>query len=255
MTYFAYLDEFGHIGPYISKEDPKYHQSPVFGLAGLVLSSKRVREFGTWFFQRKCQLLQWEINRDSKHPAQWEKKGSSLYTVRNVRKYPELRRFTNRLFNRINEIGGFVFYVGMHKTKPLGDHRPDKLYEAVLAEAIKRIDQFCERDCNPPEDFILILDQHEQRPELITRVSQAMYGGDEPRRHLIEPLFQVESHRYQTMQAADWIAGLVGRLGAYWADPTAYSENQVFLQYFKERLERVARRSSVRIRRPSTPQQ
>ena len=73
---------------------------------------------------------------------------------------------------------------------------------------LKRIDQFCERDCKPPEDFILILDQHEQRPELITRVSQAMYGGDEPRRHLIEPLFQVESHRYQTMQAAvgslDW---------------------------------------------------
>ncbi|MXY18976.1 MAG: DUF3800 domain-containing protein, partial [Synechococcus sp. SB0664_bin_36] len=40
MTYFAYLDEFGHIGPYVSREDPKYHQSPVFGLAGLVLSSK-----------------------------------------------------------------------------------------------------------------------------------------------------------------------------------------------------------------------
>ena len=247
MTYFAYIDEFGHVGPYVSKEDPKHKESPVFGLAGLVLPSKRVREFGTWFFQRKCQLLQSEIDRSGKHPAQWEKKGSSLYTVRNVRQYPELRRFTNRLFNQINELGGFVFYVGMRKTKPLDAHQPKQLYKAVLDKAIRHIDQFCEKDCKPPEDFILILDQHEHRPELITRVSQAMYGGDEPRRHLIEPLFQVESHRYQTMQAADWIAGLVGRLGAYWAESTAYPENKVFCQYFQQRLKEVSHRSSVRL--------
>ena len=53
MTYFAYLDEFSQVGPYVSKEHPKYKQSPVFGLAGFVLPSKHVRDFGTWFFQRK----------------------------------------------------------------------------------------------------------------------------------------------------------------------------------------------------------
>ena len=37
-----------------------------------------------------------------------------------------------------------------------------------------------------------------------------MYGAEEPGRHLIEPLFQGESRRCQTLQAADWIAGLVG---------------------------------------------
>ena len=140
MTYLAYLDEFGHIGPYVSREHLKHNDSPVFGLAGFALSSRHVREFGTWFFQRKCQLLQPEIDQAVKHPAHWEKKGSSLYTVRNVRQYPELRRFTNRLFNQINKLGGFVFYVGMCKTKSPGAHKPDKLYEAVLEEAIKRID-------------------------------------------------------------------------------------------------------------------
>ena len=253
MTYFAYLDEFGHDGLYVSKEDPKHKDSPVFGLAGFVLPSRHVREFGTWFFQRKCQLLKWEIHRSGKHPAKWEKKGSQLYTIRNVNRYPELRHFTNRLFNKINKLGGFVFYVGMHKTEPPDAHKSNQLYKAVLVEAMKRINQFCERDCNLPEDFILILDQHSLRQKLITRVSQAMYGSDEPRRHLIEPLFQVESHRYQTMQAADWIAGLVGRLGAYWAEPTAYPENKVFCQYFQQRLSRVSYRSGVRIR-PSTPQ-
>ena len=33
MTYFAYLDEFGHVGPYVTRTDPKFRESPVFGLA------------------------------------------------------------------------------------------------------------------------------------------------------------------------------------------------------------------------------
>ena len=77
MTYFAYLDEFGHIGPgYISRADPRYKESPVFGLAGFVLPAAEVRGFGTWFFQRKCELLDFEIKRSGEHPALWEKKGS-----------------------------------------------------------------------------------------------------------------------------------------------------------------------------------
>ena len=116
MTYFAYLDEFGHIGPYVGRTDPRYRESPVFGLAGFVLPSAEVRGFGTWFFQRKCELLGFEIERSGKHPALWEKKGASLYTVTNVTRYAELRRLTNRLFNKIEALGGFVFYVGIRKT-------------------------------------------------------------------------------------------------------------------------------------------
>ena len=148
MTYFTYLDEFGHIGPYVSRQDPKYKESPVFGLAGFTLPSERVRDFGTWFFQRKCELLSWEIGNSEEHPARWEKKGSSLYTVRNIEQYPEVRRVTNRLFNKIDALGGFVFYVGVRKTKPPEAHEPSELYKAILGEAIKRIDQFCEYDCD-----------------------------------------------------------------------------------------------------------
>ena len=92
MTYFAYLDEFGHIGPYASRTDPRYNESPVFGLAGFILPSEAVRDFGTWFFQRKCELLAFEIERSGQHPALWEKKGTRLYTVTNVSRYPELRK-------------------------------------------------------------------------------------------------------------------------------------------------------------------
>ena len=93
MTYFAYLDEFGHIGPYVSRTDPSYKESPVFGLAGFVLPAVEVRGFGTWFFQRKCELLDFEIKRSGEHPALWEKKGASLYTVR---KQSTLRLFLRR---------------------------------------------------------------------------------------------------------------------------------------------------------------
>lgn len=37
MLYFAYLDEFGHIGPYVARDDPAYNDSPVFGLGGMIL--------------------------------------------------------------------------------------------------------------------------------------------------------------------------------------------------------------------------
>ena len=248
MTYFVYLDEFGHVGPYISRTDSRHNASPVFGLAGFVLPSHQVRGFATWFYKRKCELLAPDIKRSAKIPAVWEKKGSRLYTVPNVKKYPSLRAFTNRLFNQITDLDGFVFYVGIRKTFALDKHDPNRLYVYILREAIKRLDQFCTEDCAPAGDFILALDEHPRRSEMITAVSQSMFGGDEPRRQLIEPPFHLESHRYQTIQAADWIAALVGRLGAYWEDPNAYPENEVFLKYFGVRLDRANRRSGIRSR-------
>ncbi len=246
MTYLAYLDEFGHIGPYVSSVHPRHNDSPVFGLAGYVLPSEEVRGFGTWFFQRKCELLAFEIARSGQHPALWEKKGASLYTVTNVTRYPELRKLTNRLFNNIASAGGFVFYVGIKKTAPPETHNPNRLYARVLVEAIKRIDEFCERDCQPSEDFVLLLDEHDQRSAQITEAARSMYAKTERRRRLIEPPFHLESHRYQTLQAADWIAGLVGRIGAIWADPDAYPENEVFRRYFEHRLNQASRRSGIR---------
>ena len=57
------------------------------------------------------------------------------------------------------------FHIELRKTKPPDSHEPKRPYKAILGEAIKRVDQFCESDCNPPQDFILVLDQH-QRPAL-----------------------------------------------------------------------------------------
>ena len=61
--YFAYLDEFGHIGRYISRDYAQHNDSPVFGLAGLVIPAAKVRWFATWVFRRKNEVFASEITR------------------------------------------------------------------------------------------------------------------------------------------------------------------------------------------------
>ncbi|MCG7625947.1 DUF3800 domain-containing protein [Epibacterium sp. Ofav1-8] len=242
----VYLDEFGHIGPFVSKNDPKFKESPVFGLAGYIIPLEEVRSFGTWFYQQKCRLLKFEIDRAEQHPAVWEKKGASLYTVTNVTKYQQLRATTNRILNKIQKVGGKTFYVGVRKTHTPETASSNALYHAILREAIKRLNDFCEYDAPDNSRFLMALDEHDQHDQLLTTASMQMYGGETPMRHLIEPPFQIQSHRYQTMQTADWLAGLVGRLGAIWAEPDQYPENEVFRTYFEARVNAASVRSGVR---------
>ena len=42
MHFITYLDEFGHIGPFVSRDHPSHKTSPVFGLGGFVLPSDRI---------------------------------------------------------------------------------------------------------------------------------------------------------------------------------------------------------------------
>lgn len=202
MQYIAYLDEFGHIGPFVNKDHDTYNESPVFGLAGYIIPVEEVRGFSTWFFQRKCELLSFEIKRSGEHPATWEKKGSSLYTITNVEKYIELRKLTNRFLNKIRNCGGRVFYVGIEKSAPDDGLKANNLHKAVFRESIKRLNEFCGED----DWFLLALDEHDQSSNLITQATYSMFGGHEPAKRLIEPPFHLESHRFQTMQAAVSIA-------------------------------------------------
>ena len=230
MLYLAYLDEFGHIGPYIAPDDPRHKTHPGFGLAGLVLPYSEVRSFSTYFFQLKNRLLKFELEHSGVHSAKWEKKGSALYTLKNVQKYPELKRATYRLINDIKKRNGFLFFVGREKRRGAESHDSKKLYQSVLKEAIKRIDQECElRNAQ----FILMLDQQEDvmRAEIVETSSFAMFGNDQ-RKCMVEPPIQAESHLYQTLQCADWICGIIRRLSDYWCEADKKPELSDFQKYF-----------------------
>lgn len=128
VLYVAYLDEFGHIGPYLSHDNPRHNSHPAFGLGGLVIPYPEIRHFSTYFFQLKNNLLSFELNQSRIHPAKWEKKGSSLYTIKNIERYRELRRTTFRLISRIKKINGFSIYVGVEKRRNQENHDSKRLY-------------------------------------------------------------------------------------------------------------------------------
>ena len=208
MHYVVYLDEFGHVGPYLSHEHPKHNDHPAFGLGGFALPVKNVREFNTFFYQLKGSLLRWEIdnaiaNGEKEHA--WEKKGAKQYTRQNVVKYRSMRNATTRYLRKIKELQGFVFYVGEEKKRELSSHDPKAKYKYVLIEALKRLQiEFEERDST----FSLVLDEHTERAHILQTVAIQMFAKGITR--LVEPPFEADSRLFQSVQCADWICGIVG---------------------------------------------
>ena len=244
MHYAVYLDEFGHIGPWVSSVDKKYNDSPVFGFAGMLLPVEQVREFAIGFYQMKCRLLAWDLvhkNPAKLPPYQWEKKGSQIYTAYNINTYRELRSATNRLLNRINNAGGYVFFTGVHKTASPENHDSTEIFSQQLLQAIRKIDQFC---ATTNSTFMVLLDEQqagdEWRLRHVEACTLAMFEDKVQKcRTLIEPPLQGESHLFQTLQCADWLCGLVGRISAHAVAAAEYPDWDVFGKYFADRVTKV----------------
>lgn len=237
--YIAYLDEFGHIGPFASRSDPKYNTHPSFGLCGVVIPAERARELAMFFFSLKTKMLDFEIQRDGLHAARWEKKGSALLTTRNVTQYPEVRRAMNRILNWITRHDGAVFYAGVEKE--LGDVHAstEALYARVLRRSIRNIGR-----AYPDQNYMIVLDEQGKvfREKAVAAAGSYMFSNPSGF-HLLEPPMQVESHLYQTVQCADWICALVGRLAAYRAS-TEFAEFEWAERYFGSRIAAAATRNS-----------
>lgn len=239
--YLAFLDELGHIGPFLSRQHRRFNQSPVFGLGGFIIPHAAARGFATWFFQQKNQLLAPEIKLSKQHPATWEKKGSDLVTTRNVKKYPNIPRVLNRIINKIYRSNGRLFYCAREKYQRPQASKPSGLYTTVMAHSIRQIDRLCE---DQAEFFLVILDQHESRINLLAAAAKTMFGA-EPARRLIEPPLEAESHLYQTLQAADWLAALIGKVLAYRVRPQDYPDWAWAPRLFGERIDRNVTHSSL----------
>jgi hypothetical protein len=118
------------------------------------------------------------------------------------------------------------------------------LQTSVLSRALRRLESGCtQRDTR----FALIMDQSSTCPELLEAAQKTMFG-ERRCRQIVSPPFEVESHLDQNMQAADWIAALVGRLWALKLDPTGFGDYAAYDKYFSERLHRVAQYSTVKER-------
>ena len=245
--HIAFQDEFGHCGPFISRSDPRHNTSPVFGLAGYVMPAVEVRRFATFFFQLKNSMLQHEIKSCGVHPATWEKKGTELITTKNIRKYPHVREGIGRFLNELYKRGGRIVFYGREKYQAPADSNSPGLYNTVLSHTIRSLDRYCGVTESP---FIMILDQHSSRIKLLEAASKTMFGSN-PARFLLEPPFEVESHLYQTVQAADWIATLIGRIEAHRARPTEYADWEWAERLFGEKVQKLATHSTMWRQKPA----
>lgn len=245
--YVGYFDEFGHNGLYVGRNDASYKTHPVFGLGGFIVPADRIRELSGTFRHIKETGLKAEIDAkvtsQGKRVEQWEKKGSALLTTKNIEKYVETRRIINRVIAMLESLGAQVVFYGQEK--PRGG--PESImetnaqrYDHAMKQLIKRIHW----DIPANENLMMILDKQgdRERLEIFASAASFMFSNEDATR-LLEPPMEVESHLYQTVQCADWICALLGRISAYKFDPE-FSEFKWAPKYFGKRLASVTSDSS-----------
>jgi len=241
--YIVFLDEFGHIGPFVARNDPKFNTSPVFGVSGFFMRERYVRDFATWFYQTKNSIYKEDIANSGKHPSAWEKKGNEIFTKGRVHK---TKRIAYTLINQIHKSSGKIFYHGIEKYQDHQQSNPTGMYYTVLSHAINALQRYF---ATKAQNFMIVLDEHQARVSLLESAMRTMYRRDYPAKNLLEAPYQVESHLYQTVQAADWLSAIIGPLWAYRALPQELKDRAWAEKYFAKRIEVASTHSSVRLRR------
>lgn len=83
---------------------------------------------------------------------------------------------------------------------------------------------------------LMVLDKQgpKERMEIFASSAAFMFSHQDADK-LLEPPLEVESHLYQTVQCADWICALLGRISALKCDPE-FDEFEWAIKYFGNRL-------------------
>jgi hypothetical protein len=205
-------------------------------LAGIILPADTIRSFATRFLQLKQHVFRSEIEKAGMPASHWEKHGSSIFTAKQLARYPHFRSTGFRILHYVRDCGGKVFYYGREKIAGTTDVNSTGLYTTVLSHAIRQLDNYA---TSTRTDFVMVVDQHSTRKQLLVTATKTMYG-DQPARRLLSPPFEVESHINQNIQAADWIAAIVGRLWAHELRSAEYADHADFKKYFWDRIHQVA---------------
>lgn len=186
--------------------------------------------------------------KSNKIPQIWEKKGTDIFKPKPLERYIERRRLGFRLINQVREFGGAIFYHGREKTVGKLDGNSVGLYTTIFGYTIRKLNSYF-RNINTNGNFIIVLDQHSSRKELLVCASKTMYGRS-PARKMLCPPFEVESHVNQPIQAADWICAILGRLWAYELQTSQYLDHEKTRDYYWDRVHQIAIPSSnVTLRR------
>lgn len=218
----AYLDEFGHVGPYIGDDHKRFFHHPFFGYAGFVLPAEHVRRLGSTFHKAKKDLFQTEIQK-SDRPNQWERKGNEFFSTRSIQTHPHQVRVFNRLLDSLWAHEGHLFYYG--EQKPIGtlkqtNQEPEERTKIALEQTINRLCTHAER---MQQELLIIMDQitDKSRKEIVAQMYSHVYWRSKAHlehpemRRIIDAPLHVESNMNNAIQFADWICALISRL-SHW---------------------------------------
>lgn len=214
----AYLDELGHVGPYISTGHKKFNHNPIFGYGGIVLPERQIRKFGAKFEHLKARQFRNEIIPSGKHPRRWEKKGSEIFSTGAYNKYPERTDLIADLADYLRKLDGRVVFYGHRKpfgtTKETG-RTPSETTTLALTEVVRRLCRYADKR---DESLMVLLDRGGPMPreEAITAMASFIYSSEERSvKRIVEVPVELESHRYGSMQYADWLCSILSRASHY----------------------------------------
>jgi hypothetical protein len=215
----AYIDEFGHEGPYISPTHPKFNQHPVFGYAGMILPASNARAFGAYFKRQRNTLFKALVDA-SDTPDQFEKKGNEYFSTGSIEKFPSHARVYRSLLNTLYALGGCLFYFGFEKptgtVKQAGMSSRD-IVQKSLRETINRISRHADTQNT---DVMIIADAitDKTRREIAAEMYAHIYsrsGAFPEMRRMVEVPLHIESKLNSNVQFADWTCALMSRAAHY----------------------------------------
>ncbi len=213
--YLLYADEFGHDGIY-DPSSPRHNHHPLFGLAGVVLDSKRWRDLDRRYLRLKQVFYRHEIARANVRPERFEPKELKLGNRRDV-------RFTHAVFDLLRDLDAVAFAYGIKK--PVAHaHDSSATYGSVTQGLMRAFEKFIRNHAGKGTKALMIIDRRQETRDVEVLASAQSYlfsasgdvrGGFD---RLIESPLLVRSEWHHGIQVADNVCRVVGRVFRYRTD-------------------------------------
>lgn len=234
----TYIDEIGSRTEYVSKDHPKYNTSPAFGYAGFIIPDDKAREFGAYFVSIRNRLYREEYNK-SDIPGRFEVKGSDVFRVNKYKLYPQNIKYFMKLVNKLNYLGGKIFY--FVKEKPRGtfpeinkslDYRYSKRDEGGLRQWMDDMHDFIMRQVlnrlarhavASDENIMVMMDQineNERKPYMSLAYAHILSRSSKypEMDKIVEPPMHIDSSISANIQFADWVSAFLSKFIFYQLD-------------------------------------
>ena len=206
----AFLDELGHAGRYVARDDVNYQGSPLFGFGGFLIDSSKLRYLVDQIIRQKALYLR----RPVKKVITLELKARELFepNLFTATKPQPARKKVNHIATKslalLKECDAKVCYYGVEKIVGAAEHDDGALERACLREVIDIIRKAVQPLKLP---CVVVIDQHNNHHRKASMIAYSM-AANGYFRELAEPPVMADSRVSTAVQVADWIAGLLNKV-------------------------------------------